>query len=69
MSIQKLISLDTPENWAFPSRALLEIDELQKNVHPHLGIKYMYVHLPIQIEDGDRAAPAGTFDSLDKESS
>jgi hypothetical protein len=30
MSIQKLISLDTPENWAFPSRALLEIDELQK---------------------------------------
>jgi predicted protein tyrosine phosphatase len=33
MSIQKLISLDIPENWAFPSRALLEIDELQKNVH------------------------------------
>ncbi len=25
--------------------------------HPHLGIKYMYVNLPIQIEDGDCAAP------------
>ncbi len=48
MSIQKLISLEIPENWAFPTRALLEIDELQRMYilgHPHLGIKDMYVNL------------------------